>query len=107
MEFNYDTLRVRMRELAFLNKGLRITIEDERTNQKHDYHFEGGIVSFVKYLNKNKQLLHEEPIYFYAERAPPWRSRCSTTTRTARTIHVCQQHPHARGRHAPDGLKPA
>ena len=68
VEFNYDTLRVRMRELAFLNKGLRIVIEDERTKQKHDYHFEGGIVSFVKYLNKNKQPLHEEPIYFYAEK---------------------------------------
>ena len=68
VEFNYDTLRVRMRELAFLNKGLRITIQDERTNQKHDYHFEGGIVSFVKYLNKNKQPLHGEPIYFCAEK---------------------------------------
>ena len=70
VEFNYDTLRVRMRELAFLNKGLRIYIEDERSQQKNDFHFEGGIVSFVKYLNKNKTALHEEPIYFYTEKGP-------------------------------------
>ena len=68
LEFNYDTLRVRMRELAFLNKGLRIYIEDERSQQKNDFHFEGGIVSFVKYLNKNKTPLHGEPIYFYTEK---------------------------------------
>lgn len=68
VEFLYDTLRVRMRELAFLNRGLRINIEDERSQQKNDFHFEGGIVSFVKYLNKNKQPLHNEPIYFCTEK---------------------------------------
>jgi len=68
VDFNYDTLRIRMRELAFLNKGLRIYIEDERSQQKNDFHFEGGIVSFVKYLNKNKNPIHDEPIYFFTEK---------------------------------------
>ena len=63
--FHFDTLAARMRELAFLNKGLRITIEDEREteNHKHDFYYEGGIMSFVEFMNKNKTSLHA-PIYF-------------------------------------------
>ena len=62
-EFNFDILSSRLRELAFLNKGIQITIEDERTDKKHEFQYEGGIVSFVEYLNKNKNPLHNT-IYF-------------------------------------------
>ncbi len=61
--FSFDTLSARLRELAFLNKKLRITIEDEINNKKSDFYFEGGIVSFVKHLNKKKNPLHKEVIY--------------------------------------------
>ncbi len=63
--FHFDTLRSRMREMAFLNKGIRITIRDERgeTPDERVYHFEGGISEFVKYINKNKEVLFKEPIY--------------------------------------------
>ena len=67
VEFNYDTLKMRLRELAFLNRGLRICLIDERTEQHSDYCFEGGIIQFVSYLNKNKTSLHPEPIYFSVE----------------------------------------
>ena len=64
-EFQYDVLKVRMREMAFLNKGIRISLSDERTDPPTAsvYHYEGGIREFVKYLNKNKQVLFEEPVY--------------------------------------------
>ena len=63
--FDFDTLRTRFREMAFLNKGIRITIRDERVDPalEKEYHYEGGIVSFVEYLNKNKTCLFEKPIY--------------------------------------------
>ena len=63
--FRFDTLRVRMREMAFLNKGIRIIIRDERgeTPDERVYYFEGGIAEFVKYINKNKEVLFPEPIY--------------------------------------------
>jgi DNA gyrase subunit B len=61
-EFHFDTLSSRFRELAFLNKGLKISIKDERTDKHHEFCYEGGIVSFVEYLNKNKNPLHK-PIY--------------------------------------------
>ena len=66
-EFSFDTLSQRLRELAFLNAGLRILITDERTAKSHEFKFEGGIVSFVEYLNKSKETLHE-PIFFTAEK---------------------------------------
>ncbi|MCL1854227.1 MAG: DNA topoisomerase (ATP-hydrolyzing) subunit B [Clostridia bacterium] len=64
-DFQYGTLKTRMREMAFLNKGIRITLTDERTDPavERTYHYEGGIREFVKYLNKNKEVLFEEPIY--------------------------------------------
>ena len=63
--FRFDTLRNRMREMAFLNKGVRITITDERVEpaESREYHFEGGIREFVKYINKNRAVLFPEPIY--------------------------------------------
>ncbi|MAG39046.1 DNA topoisomerase (ATP-hydrolyzing) subunit B [Candidatus Woesearchaeota archaeon] len=61
-EFDFDTLKVRMRELAFLNKNVKIEITDERTGSNKKFHFEGGIRSFVEYLNRKKNSLHE-PIY--------------------------------------------
>ncbi|MBI1935804.1 DNA topoisomerase (ATP-hydrolyzing) subunit B [Candidatus Woesearchaeota archaeon] len=62
-EFSFDILSSRLRELAFLNKGIKITIEDEREDKRHDFQYEGGIISFVEHLNKNKNPLHK-PIYF-------------------------------------------
>lgn len=63
--FRLETLRARMREMAFLNKGIQINLTDERgeTVQRYEYKFEGGIIEFVKYLNKNKEVLFPEPIY--------------------------------------------
>jgi DNA gyrase subunit B len=60
--FDYDTLENRLRELAFLNKGLAITLHDERTGKKETFHYEGGIAEFVAYLNRNDEVLHA-PIY--------------------------------------------
>ncbi len=65
LEYEYQVLENRFREMAFLTKGLRIVIEDlrEETPKKADFCFEGGLISFVEYLNKNKEKLHKEPIY--------------------------------------------
>lgn len=67
-EFNFDTLSQRLRELSFLNKGVVITITDERSDRKHDFQYSGGISEFVKHLNKNKEVLHNPPIYFEASK---------------------------------------
>jgi len=67
-EFSYDVLSQRLRELAFLNAGVRIKILDERTEKFHDFFYEGGIRSFVEYLNKNRNAVNPEPIYFRGER---------------------------------------
>ena len=66
-EFSHDVLVNRLRELAFLNKGLKIDFIDERNGRSHTFMFEGGIIEFVKYLNANKQPVHDEPIYFLAQ----------------------------------------
>jgi DNA gyrase subunit B len=74
-EYNYDTLAQRLRELAFLNKGLLITLTDERNTDaktgepKHtEFKYNGGIAEFIKHLNRGKQVLHDKPIYMEAER---------------------------------------
>jgi DNA gyrase subunit B len=74
-EYNYDTLAQRLRELAFLNKGLLITLTDERTTDsktgepKHtEFKYNGGIAEFIKHLNRGKQVLHDKPIYMEAEK---------------------------------------
>ncbi len=76
VEYNYDTLAQRLRELAFLNKGLLITLTDERSTDaksgepKHsDFKYNGGIAEFIKHLNRGKQVLHDKPIYMEAERS--------------------------------------
>ncbi len=65
LDYDYETLEKRFREMAFLTKGLKITIEDKReeTPKKAEFCFEGGLVSFVEFLNKNKEKLHKTPIY--------------------------------------------
>jgi DNA gyrase subunit B len=66
VEFSFDKLSERLREKAFLNKGIRITIKDEREEpeKSHEFYYRGGIAEFVKHLNKNKTVLHDKPIYF-------------------------------------------
>jgi DNA gyrase subunit B len=73
VEFNYDTLAQRLRELAFLNKGLRITLTDERVDPPrfHEFQYNGGIAEFIKHLNRGKNVLHEKPIYFEGTRELP------------------------------------
>src|SRR5487761_310184 len=66
--YSYDTLSQRLRELAFLNKGLKITLEDERSSKKSEFRFTGGIAEFVKHLNRGKQVLHDSPIYMEGKR---------------------------------------
>lgn len=68
-DFKYNTLKERIRELAFLNKGLRISLEDKRDEREDEdsFFFEGGIQSFVEYINEDKQVLHEKPIYLEGE----------------------------------------
>ncbi|MCS5697059.1 DNA topoisomerase (ATP-hydrolyzing) subunit B [Desulfofundulus thermocisternus] len=66
--FNQETLSQRLRELSFLNRGIKIIFQDERTGQKTVYQHEGGIRDFVRYLNKNKEVLHNKPIYLFGER---------------------------------------
>ncbi len=63
LEFEYDTLAQRLRELAFLNKGIKISLTDERYDKQEMFHYEGGLRSFVLYLNRNKEKLHQQPIY--------------------------------------------
>lgn len=61
--YSYETLRLRIRELAFLNKGIRINLTDERSGKQESFHYEGGIIEFVKFVDENKDTLHDEPIY--------------------------------------------
>jgi DNA gyrase subunit B len=72
-EYNYDTLAQRLRELAFLNKGLKITLSDERVDpeKKTEFLYTGGISEFIKHLNRGKTVLHDKPIHFEAEREMP------------------------------------
>jgi DNA gyrase subunit B len=63
LEVSYDTVSNRLRELAFLNSGVKITLIDERIDRQSDYFYKGGIVSFVEYINRNKKVLHKSPIF--------------------------------------------
>ena len=66
--FNFDYLSTRLRELAFLNSGILITLTEEKENRTHDFHYDGGINAFVAYLNENKKVLFPEPIYIKGEK---------------------------------------
>ena len=68
IEFNFEILSERLRELSYLNKGIHINIVDERTNKEHKFHYEGGIVSFVEFLNRNKNRLIAAPVYIEGEK---------------------------------------
>ena len=68
VEFSFDTLAQRLRELAFLNGGVTITIDDERDGKSHKFLYEGGINSFVQYLNQSKAAVHDKPIYMHGEK---------------------------------------
>src|SRR3954447_683158 len=68
IEFSFDTLAQRLRELAFLNGGVTITIDDERDGKGHKFLYEGGIVSFVQFLNQNKASVNDKPIYMRGEK---------------------------------------
>ena len=68
LEFSYDAIAARMRELAFLNRGLQIVLEDLRSDRRDVFKYEGGITSFVEFLNANKTALHPKPIYFEARK---------------------------------------
>ena len=67
-EYSFDTLAQRLRELAFLNGGVTITIDDERDGKAHKFLYEGGIKSFVEYLNQNKVAVNDKPIYMHGEK---------------------------------------
>src|SRR5258707_7150144 len=78
--FNYDTLSQRLRELAFLNKGLTIRLTDDRVDpiKNHEFHYSGGIAEFIKHLNRGKSVLHDKPIHFEADRDLPKGGTLST-----------------------------
>ena len=71
LEYSFDTLSLRIRELAFLNAGVTLLFTDERTGKKHDFNYSGGIVSFVKFLNENRDVIHKKPIYI-EDRTEPY-----------------------------------
>lgn len=68
LEYSFETLILRLRELSFLNRGVKIVIKDERDGKEKTFQHEGGIIDFVKHLNKNKDVLHANPIYFESEK---------------------------------------
>ncbi|WP_226669322.1 DNA topoisomerase (ATP-hydrolyzing) subunit B [Metabacillus litoralis] len=69
IEYDYETLANRIRELAFLNRGLKITIEDKRENKRqNEYYYEGGIKSYVEHLNRTREVIHDEPVYIEGEK---------------------------------------
>ena len=80
VNYNFDILADRMRELAFLNAGVRITVSDERAESPdvRSFCYEGGIVNFVKHLNRKKTVLHEEPVYITASRNEPEKQEVAT-----------------------------
>ena len=119
-EFSFDVLSKRLRELSFLNAGVRIVIEDERNDKRHDFCYEGGIISFVEHLNEKRQPLHEAPIFVsdsrpLTEQGRQLRGRCRNRAPVQRLVQrsgllVREQHQYDRGRHPshriPDGADP-
>ena len=108
-EFHWDILQKRLRELAFLNRGLSITLRDERGEEprERNYKFEGGIVSFVEWLNEKKDPLHPI-ISTHSERdgVDVEVAMQYTGTYSRSDLRLRQQHQHDRRRHAPAGISP-
>ena len=90
LEYQYEVLEKRFREMAFLTKGLKISIEDKReeTPKKSEFHFEGGLKSFVEFLNKNKEPLHKTPIYVEKEGEVPVEIAIQYTTAFSENIYT-------------------
>ena len=90
LEYDYETLETRFREMAFLTKGLKINIEDlrEEPSKKAEFHFEGGLRSFVQYLNKNKEGIHKEPIYIEKDGEVPVEIAFQYTTAYSENIYT-------------------
>ena len=90
LEYDYETLETRFREIAFLTKGLKITIEDKRGEQpkKAEFCFEGGLKSFVEFLNKNKEKLHPNPIYIEKDGEVPVEIAIQYTSSYSENIHT-------------------
>ena len=107
-EFDFATLEHRLRELAFLNSGVRIVLTDERGAEPKvsELYYEGGVEAFVKYLDRNKQVLHNPPVSIRGEKdGIDGRSRDAVERQLSRDDAVLhQQHPAARRRHASGGL---
>ena len=106
-EFDYATLEHRLRELAFLNSGVRVVLKDERHADKkaEEMRYEGGLAEFVRYIDRSKTPLIDAPILLRGERtasASSWRCGGTTLPRADAPLH--QQHPAARRRHASGGL---
>ena len=90
LEYEYEVLENRFREMAFLTKGLRITLEDKREGKqrKSDFHFDGGLKSFVEFLNKGKEVLHTEPIYIEKDGEVPVEVVLQYTTSYSENIYT-------------------
>ena len=90
LEYEYDVLEKRLREIAFLTKGLKITIEDQReeTPKKAEFCYEGGLISFVEYLNKNKEKIHPTPIYIEKQGEVPVEIAIQYTTAYSENIYT-------------------
>ena len=89
LEYEYEVLEKRFREIAFLTKGLKITIEDQRgeTPKKAEFCYQGGLISFVEYLNKNKEKIHPNPIYIEKQGEVPVEIAIQYTT-TIQKIYI-------------------
>ena len=106
VEFSFDTIAQRLRESAYLNKGLWIRLLDDRVDRERSFYFEGGLVSFVRHLNKNKETLHARPIYVERREGSTVDRGRAPVQRLLRgeRLQLRQQHQHGRRRHPPDRL---
>ena len=106
LDYNYDALVQWFRETAYLTKGLRITLDRRATDREMTFYFEGGIVSFVRHLNRNRTAVHDRPFYVQRNAGRHGRGRAAVQRQLRRVDpHLRQQHQHDRWRHAPFRLQ--